>query len=45
MTENDWTWSKVKSIYDENGSTLSYVKPISDVKEISTRRTEKKEGS
>lgn len=45
MTENDWTWSKVKSIYDENGSTLSYVKPISDIKEISTRRTEKKEGS
>ena len=45
MTENDWVWSKVKSIYNESGSILSYVKPISDVKEISTRRTEKKEGS
>ena len=45
LTENDWTWSKVKNIINENGVASSGLTSISAVNEISTRRTKTLEGS
>ena len=45
LTENDWAWTKVKNIFNENGVALSGLAPISAVNEISTRRTKTIEGS
>jgi len=45
LTENDWAWTKVKNITNENGVALSSLSPITAVNEISTRRTKTIEGS
>ncbi len=45
LTENDWAWSKVKNIFNQNGVALTSLAPISAVNEISTRRTKTLEGS
>jgi len=44
LTENDWVWSKINTINNTNGVSLDELNDITAVNEISTRRTEKKEG-